>query len=233
MIEVLPSTRERLRECEAVIERGMASFIEVGNALAEIRDSRLYLDTNATFEDYCRDRWGMSRPYAYNLIDAASVSAMADIENERQARALVPLKDDADLLREVWRAISDSGEKPTAALIRKVLGTETDKEMPTDKEMWNALQTLLRGYEQVSDVERAVATIPRERHAATARRARKLGQLLAHLAYRLEHVDDHVLPDEQEMADVIARQHPSPGVLTFTGKEGQAERAAPDDGEGR
>lgn len=222
-VVVLPSPRERLRECEAVIERGMSSFIEVGNALAEIRDSGLYLEFAATFEAYCRDRWSMGRNYANKLIGAAAVGTTVPIESERTARELVLLKDDPDLLREVWAVITDSGEKPTAALVRKVLGTDKERETPTDKEMWDALQTLLRGIDQVSDVERAVATIPRDRHAATARRARKLGQLLAHIAYRLEHAEDHALPDEQEMSDVIAREHPSPGVITFSGKEGRDE----------
>ena len=33
---------ERLRQLEGVIERGLETFIEVGRALLEIRDSRLY-----------------------------------------------------------------------------------------------------------------------------------------------------------------------------------------------
>lgn len=34
---------DRLRDYRAVIERGLSTFTEVGHALAEIRDSRLYL----------------------------------------------------------------------------------------------------------------------------------------------------------------------------------------------
>jgi hypothetical protein len=48
----------RRAELEEVIELGLATFITVGNALLEIRDSRLYRDTHATLEDYCRERWG-------------------------------------------------------------------------------------------------------------------------------------------------------------------------------
>ena len=68
---IIPSTRLRL--LEQVIERGLTTFVEVGNALLEIRDSRLYKDSFSTFEDYCRERWGMSRPRAYPLIEAAEI----------------------------------------------------------------------------------------------------------------------------------------------------------------
>ncbi len=85
---------QRLEDCEEIIQRGMGTFVEVGNALLDIRDGRLYRTEFATFEDYCRERWGFSRPRAYELINAADtvtrMSAMADIpiDNERQARAL-------------------------------------------------------------------------------------------------------------------------------------------------
>ena len=44
------------------------TFIEVGKALLAIRDAKLYRKTHKTFEAYCRDRWEMSRPRAYQLI---------------------------------------------------------------------------------------------------------------------------------------------------------------------
>lgn len=85
----------RLAELEAVVGRGLQTFLEVGNALVEIRDSRLYRAVAATFEDYCAGRWDISRPRAYELMGAAAlVSAMADEgapvlpANERQAREL-------------------------------------------------------------------------------------------------------------------------------------------------
>ena len=49
----------------------------------------------STFEEYCRDKWGWKRAYAYQLIDAAGVvkslpeNVCHGIQNERQARALV------------------------------------------------------------------------------------------------------------------------------------------------
>jgi hypothetical protein len=83
---------KRLDELEAIIERGVQTFVEVGEALMEIRDSRLYKQTHPSFESYLRERWKMSRPRGYQLIDAAKLSTTVDtpVENERQARALRP-----------------------------------------------------------------------------------------------------------------------------------------------
>lgn len=86
----------RLAALEAIIERGMKTFIEVGSALLEIRDSRLYRDGFATFEDYCQERWKWHRRYGDRLIEAASVATnLSPIgltpQNEAQARELARL----------------------------------------------------------------------------------------------------------------------------------------------
>jgi ParB family chromosome partitioning protein len=84
----------RLAELETVIERGMQTFLEVGNALMEIRDQRLYRETHATFEAYCRERWGWTRQHANRQIQAARMAEVLEPmgpipENERQARAIL------------------------------------------------------------------------------------------------------------------------------------------------
>lgn len=98
-----------LADCEDAISRGLETFVEVGQALITIRDNRLYRAEYATFDDYCDQRWQLSRQYAYQLIGAVDVrnvilSTMADKidsntepepvplpANERQARPLTPL----------------------------------------------------------------------------------------------------------------------------------------------
>jgi hypothetical protein len=122
---ILPAAdAAELDACEQVIEHGLAKFIEVGNALAVIRDKRLYRAAHATFEVYCDERWNLSRPRAYELIAAAGVvSAMADTglpapANERQARELTGLPEDQRA--EVWQAALDQTDgKPTAAAVRQ------------------------------------------------------------------------------------------------------------------
>ena len=67
-------SEEELKTCEVVIEKGKQTFIEVGNALREIRDRKGYRHQYGTFEDYCKQRWGFSVRTGKNLIDAAKTS---------------------------------------------------------------------------------------------------------------------------------------------------------------
>ena len=98
---------QTLEHYERIIAQGIKTFVEVGHALVIIRDERLYRESYGTFEDYLRQRWDLSRPYAYQLIDAAqvvdAVSATADIVpvNEAQARPLTRLAPEQQA--EVWQ----------------------------------------------------------------------------------------------------------------------------------
>jgi hypothetical protein len=116
--------QNRLQHEEAVIERGLATFVQVGRALAAIRDQRLYRATHGTFEAYCDERWNLSRPRAYELISAAEiterVSEISDIAptKEGQAKELRGLT--ADIAAEVMqRAHDGTSGKVTAAAIRE------------------------------------------------------------------------------------------------------------------
>lgn len=112
----------RLAERERTIERGLATFVDVGTALAEIRDDRLYRAQYDTFEDYCRRRWGLTRSRAYQMMEAASVvqnfgHGQAP-ETESQARELARVP--AEQRAEVWQqTIERTDGKPTAAAIRE------------------------------------------------------------------------------------------------------------------
>jgi DNA N-6-adenine-methyltransferase (Dam) len=67
------SDLQRLQDSETIIERGMQTFYEVGAALLLIRSERLYRAAYGTFEEYCRDRWGFTAPYARVLIYGSEV----------------------------------------------------------------------------------------------------------------------------------------------------------------
>ena len=121
------SERERLQTCEDTIGRGLQTFVDVGGALLEIRENRLYRGTHRTFEDYCRERWGMSKPYATQVIGAAQVVgnlvaiATTVPANEAQARPLTALPPDQQ--REAWTLAVETAPngKVTAAHVQEVV----------------------------------------------------------------------------------------------------------------
>jgi hypothetical protein len=122
-----PAERARLAELEHVVDAGLQTFVDVGRALLEIRDGRLYRATHPTFERYLDERFGISRSRGYRLIDAARVAELVsptgDIPaNEAQARELVPLLDDEAELVETWREIrAQHPETVTAIDVRRVI----------------------------------------------------------------------------------------------------------------
>lgn len=69
------SERDNFRELEAIVAKGIKSFIVVGNALKEIRDSKLYREHYKTFEKYVSERWKINRQRAYQLIEAAEAKS--------------------------------------------------------------------------------------------------------------------------------------------------------------
>jgi hypothetical protein len=128
--EILPAAEAaQLAQHETAIERGIKAFYEVGSALTDIRDRKLYRAEYGTFEEYAAKRWGMSRSHAYRMIEAAGVvSPIGDTglplpSNEGQARELsrVPETERAA----VWAAtIERTDGKPTAAAVRDTWASE-------------------------------------------------------------------------------------------------------------
>jgi hypothetical protein len=66
-----PSTAKRARPAEdsaalavlvAVIDAGLPAINELSEALIEVRDGKLFRGTHRTFEDYCRETWGITDP---------------------------------------------------------------------------------------------------------------------------------------------------------------------------
>jgi len=91
--------------------------------LLAIRESKLYRQEYGTFEEYCQDRWNLSRPRAYQLIDAAAIagrlSTIVDIlpATESQARPLTQLEPEEQAV--AWQQAVETAPngKVTAACI--------------------------------------------------------------------------------------------------------------------
>lgn len=144
------SESQRLAELEQRIKVGLETFIDVGSAFQEIRDSRLYRQTHSTFEAYCREVWMVTDRRARMLMSAAE--AVTNIKTgtivpvlpatESQARPLTALEPEAQ--REVWQravetapngkvtaahvqATVDEYRNPAATSYYRVLGEHTEQ----------------------------------------------------------------------------------------------------------
>lgn len=116
-----------LAELESVIERGLTTFMDVGTALMEIRDERLYRETYSDFDAYCRERWGFSRVRSTQIITAARIA------NELVTTVTTPLPIRESQVRElaraqpeqraeIWQAVvEEHGPEPTATEVRKTV----------------------------------------------------------------------------------------------------------------
>lgn len=102
-----------------IVETNLAGFYAVGKALAEIRESRLYREEFATWEDFCRQRFEITKTHANRLIEAAEIEMTpmgVKITSERQAREL--MKVPTEKRQEVMGAVSSSGKVVTANAIK-------------------------------------------------------------------------------------------------------------------
>lgn len=120
---ITPEESVRLCALERIIQKGKDTFVEVGTALAEIRDSRIYRATFKTFEDYCQDRWGFTKQTAYQFIEGAEVAVNLKSHNcdslpsnQGQTRPLAKLP--AEQQPAAWeraQEIAAEESKPVAA----------------------------------------------------------------------------------------------------------------------
>ena len=121
--------RTSLRNAEATIEKGLGTFMDVGTALYDIREGKLYRESHKTFEKYCLKKWGFSRPRAYQLIEAAETTARLSTNcrqipaNEAQSRELSRVPEDQQAA--VWEdTLERTGGKPTARDVRETADTD-------------------------------------------------------------------------------------------------------------
>jgi hypothetical protein len=127
-LTAVPVDQERFAELEQIIEHGLGTFVDVGRALYEIQQRRLYRAVGyTTFADYVARRWDISSAHAYRQIDASKVidilsptGEMPLPANEAQARELAPFVNDPEAVRAIWReTVEDGGGRITAKSIRQ------------------------------------------------------------------------------------------------------------------
>ena len=121
---------------EAVINRGLKTFADVGNSLLAIRDGRLYREQHGTFEEYCRERWGFTDRRARMLMSASEVverigkTGTTVPVNEAQARPLARLP--AAEQPEAWEAASNKAKEESRPVTARDVEAEVEKRTSRD-----------------------------------------------------------------------------------------------------
>jgi hypothetical protein len=143
--------RSKFRKLESIVAEGISSFVVVGEALKEIRDSKLYRESYKTFEKYVDLKWGIERRRAYQLIDASEASkklCTSGTQNDRASeitteRHLRELKDVPSESMEavVEKAVKLAGDdKITASDLKQarqeVLGEVTATTTEHQQDVW-------------------------------------------------------------------------------------------------
>lgn len=141
-----PSSKQKLRECEHLIELYFEQRVKAAEALYKIQHEKLFeADGYENYPEYVKEKWGFSKAYGYQLAAFGSCrilmrselarqssvkeSAIADNElpaSEGQARTLSLFKHEPAIMVQVW-------EEAKLA---------TDKEQPTQEDIKEAIQTL-------------------------------------------------------------------------------------------
>lgn len=115
-----------LTRCEAIIEAGLKTFLEVGRALEIIRSAALYRLTHSNFNSYVKDRFDLSPTRTYALINAAKVADGLPGEKLNSAQATALGKVDPakrkGVLNRAKRTARQNGKKVTTRDIQNASG---------------------------------------------------------------------------------------------------------------
>lgn len=145
MGELSRSERTELEKCESIIEQGIQTFVNVGSALATIRDERLYRAKCKNFEQYCDERFGFSRRTAYHYIEASEV-----VHNCAQKIDASDMPKKESQLREVARAPEEKQPEVVQRANERAWAEGRD---PTAKDFKEAVQELVDSEPELLDAE--------------------------------------------------------------------------------
>lgn len=109
--DLTPAEISDLDDLETTLRHGLAEYEEVGDALAEIRDRRLYRATHDSFEDYLRERWDIAASGgASQILARVCELTLAALDSEELAGV------DVQLTVRKRRNIADEQDQPTVSV---------------------------------------------------------------------------------------------------------------------
>lgn len=170
------SVKEQLEREEELIESHIESFHIVGQALARIRDSRLYLVTHTNFEKYVKERWNKSKGWAFDRIldvkigevgRAATSDGKPVLRTRAHKRALqaAPSEQRKTILEE---AVAKHGPKMTAKQLEKEVESKRKKAVERDPipdegtDITKHVQAAMDSVPRFSELRHAVTMLHKE-----------------------------------------------------------------------
>jgi hypothetical protein len=134
-----PDEIDNLNRLEATAQDGLETFVEIGSALAEIRDRRLYRDSHASFDEYVRDRWGVDIANGHPLSQTAlGADNPATPEAEGQPVPARPAKPCEALAKACEQTLSTLGNDERMAIeIRLAVRKPGDERAAANAGSWD------------------------------------------------------------------------------------------------
>jgi hypothetical protein len=176
-----PAQKRRFTRLVGVIDKGILTFLQVGQALLEIDRDNLYPETYSTFKAWCQDHLGRSAQRAYQWMAAAraveNLSTTVDIpppQNERQARPMIPFAPEDQ--RTIWRDThATTNGQPTAEAVEEAAERRREE---LKREAWERLTPSQKmGVIQANEERLKVAALPRPRPSAGDAQRKVLARL--------------------------------------------------------
>ena len=148
--------RHLLDQAEAKIEHGLQTYIEVGGALLEVKERKLYREHHRSMKDYMLDRWQITRTYGHRLMTGYRIARNLVLGEEGESEMLP--------MGNVWGDVGGRVIPPTERVARP-LNVLTPAEQ---REVWRQLTETPEGIKipTESEVQLAVAEY-RRAHAPT------------------------------------------------------------------
>jgi hypothetical protein len=140
-----------LADDEAAIEHGMAtgvaSFVEIGDALMRIKEGAKYAAEYDTFENYCKVRWGLNLRHAQQQMAAARACTIVHAHglpappSEYAARPLVKLYNEAGSYDRALGDVRDprAGERAVVEAWRQVVARADESRPITGRDVSNTI----------------------------------------------------------------------------------------------
>lgn len=131
-----PAGSERLQALEAVIQRWKDQFAEVGEALLEIKERKLYRPQYVSWIAYLKDRWALDRTHAWYLMQSAllvrELKAKGDPLPTHEAHCRPLMKVPPEKRADVWREIVE--EVPVQSVTAHVVNIAVQPHVPPGRE---------------------------------------------------------------------------------------------------